>query len=297
MAGPERARRRGGGGGPREPRSSRGAAPAASLAGLAAVVLLGACSAIHRDKSPAAPQTLTSPPPPNPSAPPTEPPPPPPQTAAPPTGAPKATGSEAVLIDPGGAEESETSLVAAARAERARRRDAGLPVAVVTDRNLSQYATGSLTFQDSPLPAEKAAPSPGAEAASANRDEATWRAEARAIRGRWRAAHDAVARLEEEAAALRQRFYAEDDAYVRDRQIKPEWDRALDAVSQARRDVERERQALATLLEEGRRAGAFPGWLREGEELEPHGEGPRDVSPDPMEPTIARDESREPDDR
>ena len=71
------------------------------------------------------------------------------------------------------------------------------------------------------------------------------------------------------AADQRIRFYAEDDPYVRDGRIKPEWDRALDRLESGRREIDDARAAIDLALEEGRRAGAEPGWLLEGLELEP----------------------------
>src|SRR4051794_15530618 len=49
---------------------------------------------------------------------------------------------DAVVVEPGGDDESiaPKTLVQAARAERERRAGAGKPVAVITDKNLHQYA-------------------------------------------------------------------------------------------------------------------------------------------------------------
>ena len=55
-----------------------------------------------------------------------------------------------------------------------------------------------------------------------------------------------------------------------------------------RNEVIATRKELDDFLEEGRRAGALPGWLREGGELEPVPEKPK-TSPgtvDPEEPRI-----------
>ncbi|MDH3745756.1 MAG: hypothetical protein OES47_11715, partial [Acidobacteriota bacterium] len=52
-------------------------------------------------------------------------------------------------------------------------------------------------------------------------------------------------------------------------QIKPAWDRALDRLEGARELVAEASTQLDELIEEGRRAGALPGWLREGIDLEP----------------------------
>ncbi len=115
-------------------------------------------------------------------------------------------------------------------------------------------------------------------------------------RQRWREASDAIPRLEGEAAELRTRFYATDDPYVRDGQIKPEWDRALDELAQAKRDVKTAEAEVAEVLEEGRQAGALPGWLREGIELEPEPPKPPKPANEPGEPVIIRDPPRDPSD-
>jgi hypothetical protein len=176
-----------------------------------------------------------------------------------------------VVVDPGGEDGTQVSLVEAARAEKERRAHAGQPVAVITDKTLPKYAAkGQITVAD---PKKKgaagAAPSPGAVAAGPVRDEAYWRGRALEIRQRWRRAADDVKELEQRSTELRQKFYLEGDTFTRDNQIKPEWDRVLDKLRQTRLDAETAQKELAEFLEEGQAAGIMPGWLREGEEEEP----------------------------
>lgn len=191
-------------------------------------------------------------------------------------------GDEAVVVESGDEGESATpkTLVQAAHAERERRAAAGKPVAVITDKNLHQYAAkGQITVADpkkketppvaASAPAPAAAPSPTDPAV---RDEQYWRGHALEIRLRWRAAADEIKRLEQRSTELRQRFYSENDSFVRDNQVKPEWDRVVDRLRQARADADSARVELAGFLEEGRRANALPGWLREGEDQEPPAE-------------------------
>ncbi len=193
--------------------------------------------------------------------------------------------------------ESEPTLVEAAQRERERRRQAGAPIAVIDDKNLKEHATGQLTFaedeaQASAAAAEEAtspgaaAPADEAAAAAEPRDEAYWRERVRTLRALWRDAADRVPELEERAAELRRRFYETDDAYYRDTRIKPAWDRAIDQIAQARAEAEAHRLELARVLEEGRRAGALPGWLREGIELEPAPAEPPTETHEPGEPEI-----------
>jgi hypothetical protein len=198
-----------------------------------------------------------------------------PQTVTPAAPAPPAPGTvepEAVaprddheiVIDAGGSRSAApTTLAGAARAERQRRATADRPMLTIDDKNLAQHATGGLTIA-SAAPAEE-----GAAAASDAPDEQRWRQRVRTLREHWALAVDSIDELEQRVASLRTRFYAADDPYVRDGQIKPAWDHALENLAASRiraRELELELQAT---LEEGRRAGALPGWLREGLELEP----------------------------
>lgn len=168
---------------------------------------------------------------------------------------------------------TERTLYAAAQEERARRQTAGPSKVSITNKNLDEYAaSGNLTFsgesgEDSstePVPTDR--PKLAAELLA---DEAYWRTRVRDARLAWREAVDLVAELEEAAAALRMRFYAEDDPFYRDGEIKPAWDRTLDRLAEARTEAVAMEDEVDEILEEGRRAGALPGWLREGLELEP----------------------------
>jgi hypothetical protein len=187
------------------------------------------------------------------------------------------------VVDPGG-ERGPLTLVEAARAERERRARSGPPVAVITDKNVA-HSTGRLTVADPKKPAAT-----GADAAALQtiKDEQYWRSRALDIRTRLRQATDRVEDLELSAAGWRRRFYAEEDPYFRDGKIKPEWDRVLAQLEETRNEVGTTRKELEDFLDEGRRAGAMPGWLREGGELEPEEEKPK-TSPgivDPEEPQI-----------
>ena len=185
-------------------------------------------------------------------------------------------------MDPGGEDAgSSQSLVEAARAERERRAHAGEPVAVITDKTLPQYAEkGKITIADvkDKKGAGAAAPQ-GAATTEPVRDEQYWRGRALEIRQRWRRASDDVEELEQKSTELRQKFYLENDTFTRDNQIKPEWDRVLDKLRQARLDAEAAQKELAQFLDEGRAAGIMPGWLREGEEEEPVEPKKQDAAP------------------
>lgn len=187
-------------------------------------------------------------------------------------------------------EDVRTLLLRASREETARRQFAAESVLVLTDKNLAEMAEGGHVTVVPEPPPEEGEVEPGALAdpsKKAQEQELYWRDEARDRRLRWREAADEIVDLEQRVAELRQQFYAEDDPYVRDGKIKPEWDRALDRLEQARREEVQAQRDVEDLLDEGRRAGALPGWLREGMVLEPVPEEKEELpAADPMEPKV-----------
>jgi hypothetical protein len=201
--------------------------------------------------------------------------------------------------------DSQLTLAEAARAERERKADTVPPRIIINNKTIHRYAKGGqLTVAE---PKKKAAPPPAAQAAALTtvasattaasptqplqRDEKYWRGRALEIRQRWRKASDRIKELEDDIALLRRRFYAQDDPYVRDGQIKPAWDRALDELRESRATVQAAKKELTDFLDEGRIAGALPGWLREGVDLEPKEEKPVDPT-QPIETPIYKDHGR-----
>jgi hypothetical protein len=189
---------------------------------------------------------------------------------------------EVDVVDPGG-DRAPRTLVEAARAEKERRAKSGPPVAVITDKNIAQHQ-GKITVAE---PRKTTAQPVDTAALEMLKNEEYWRNRAVDIRTRLRKAADTVEELEVSAAGWRRRFYAEEDPSRRDSKIKPEWDRVLAELEENRQEIETTRQELEEFLDEGRRAGALPGWLREGAELEPEMEKPDDSNTvDPSEPQI-----------
>jgi hypothetical protein len=275
---------------------------AALLALLALIVLLVPIAACTPKKPPETVARAGQPPKPEqPEKPPVEeasavaPAPPAPQTPPPPPEAvqqsPESNRSDrVVVIDPGEPDTQDgTSLVEAARLEKQRRAQAGKPVAVINDKTLSHYAKGQITFAD-PKPKDPTTGSePGAEEDGEEERERFWRAKVLEVRRGLRDAAREAEVLEEEAAALRRRFYGEDDPFVRDGEIKPEWDRTLDRLRLTRERMAGARHELEEVLEEGRRAGALPGWLREGAENEPAPEKKAFPGVEPGEPQVLQE--------
>jgi hypothetical protein len=217
------------------------------------------------------------------------------------------------------------TLQQASQSERDRRAGAEAPVAVITNSNLAELAEGGqLTIvgaAGATSPAAAAAPvtgSPTAAPATAASEgtmattgtaagpaaagapmEEYWRGQALKLRLDWKAAVEDVDELQSEVQELRRRFYEEDDPFYRDNQIKPVWDRTLDLLAAAKKTAEEQERRLSQFLEDGRRAGALPGWLREGVEFEP----PPTADPtpagrrrtdDPWEPKVLHEDAVDP---
>lgn len=201
-----------------------------------------------------------------------------------------------VVIDTGVIDVTERpqTLADAARAERERRHVATPTDIVITDKTLEEFATGDLTVA-SPSTADQEKES---EASELQREmaekEAYWRASAREIRQAWRDAYDQIPVLEEKVFQLRQAFFREDDGFYRDAEIKPAWDRAIEQLEQAHLEVEARQEELVVFLEEGHGAGALPGWLREGIDLEPDPQVVEEPTAEPGEPVIYQPEATDP---
>jgi hypothetical protein len=201
-----------------------------------------------------------------------------------------AKNDSVIVLDAGDAPNKESkTLVEAARAERERRAKTDRSAIVITDKNIHQYAKkGQITVAASPKTAQPVAAATAA-LGDPSHDEQYWRKGALEIRRRWRSSYDQVKELEKSAADWRIRFYAQDDPYVRDGQIKPAWDRALELLRDSQNEVEVAKRQLADFLDRGRREGALPGWLREGIEEEPP-LPPKPVKPgDAIEPPMMKD--------
>lgn len=205
------------------------------------------------------------------------------------------TPPSVVVIDRGGegGAPAPKGLAQAALEERQRRAQAGKPVAVIDNKNLAEFSKGqklTVASGSGSDPSGSAATEQAVRAAAEEaRDEAYWRNRGLALRKLWRESTDRIAELEGQTEALRRKFYAADDPYVRDAQIKPEWDHALDELEKARQTSSTAEADLERFLVEGREAGALPGWLREGSDLEPEKKAPSPPTAEPKEPVVVEE--------
>ena len=234
---------------------------------------------------------------------------PPPPLPAPPVRNVRPTPKSTVkVIEDGGEPNRPRTLAEASRLAKSRKGSEEPVVAEINDENLHEYASkGEIIVLDSPPAAPAPIPSDDDEdilttdEATGERDESYWRQRALELRMGWRRAVDDILELQLEAAALRQQFYAQDDPYIRDGQIKPAWDRVLDRLGQLERQAEQYERELEVFVEEGRRSDAPQGWLNEGWELEPTAEEltwKRDEgkveSHDSIDPPILEEGSQDP---
>lgn len=181
------------------------------------------------------------------------------------------------VIDEGGSATKPRTLAEASKLAKARKGEHGPSVVSINDENLREYSEKGEVIV---LESAPAAPNPVDDQAalvdptvsnvdSTVRDEEYWRNRALELRMGWRRTVDRIQELTLESAALRQRFYAEDDPYVRDGQLKPSWDRVLDRIEQLKTRSEQYDRELEVFIEEGRQSQAHQGWLNQGWELEP----------------------------
>jgi len=139
---------------------------------------------------------------------------------------------------------------------------------LVTNPEKGRVSTSKIAPLPTPRPAA-AAPSTAAtpvavpDGSATGGTEAEWRDTARRARKR---VEDGKRRVEELNAASRKLendFYAWDDGQYRDRVIKPSWDRTRAELDSAKLELAEAEKDLADLPERARKAGAFPGWIRE----------------------------------
>lgn len=97
---------------------------------------------------------------------------------------------------------------------------------------------------------------------SQGRDEAWWRGMTKGAREKISGLEADIERLQAEIDGLRNDFYNRDDPAYRDGVIKPKWDEAIRAQERAKEQLSRARLEYDVLLEDARRSGALPGWLR-----------------------------------
>lgn len=172
---------------------------------------------------------------------------------------------------------TQPSLIEASRMAKAKKREVGeaRPVIEITDDNLRDYSNGGQVFvlesgessnsnavdQVAPTSADASEKAVGTENAD---QELFWRQSVSELRTGLRRTVDDLKRIDLESTLLRQQFYSETDPFVRDSEIKPRWDRALDQLSALRKKAKEDRSALAAMLTEAKKSGIAAEWLEDG---------------------------------
>jgi hypothetical protein len=141
----------------------------------------------------------------------------------------------------------------------------GGKVPTASPRNLAPAtpARRVQTSAPSPLTAATKVATPEPSSSATGGTEAEWRERARSARQHVEEMKAAVYQIEGEVAKLERDFYRWDDGQYRDRVIKPNWDKKKEELDAARKELAQAERDLADLPEQARKAGAFPGWIRE----------------------------------
>lgn len=254
---------------------------------LSALILTStAFSGCSSSPKPSTPEPVTRPVAVLPEALPDLPPPPPIREVAP--SSPKAIK----VISEGNEGKTQPSLIEASRMAKAKKKNEGevRPLIEITDENLRDYSSqGQVFLVESGASEATAAPASVAEAVVAEESDAVpvavagetdsnsggsadrelfWRQSVSELRTGLRRSIEDLRRIELESTLLRQQFYSETDPFVRDNEVKPRWDRALDQLTSLRKKAKEDHNALTSLLAEAKKSGISPEWLQDGTSTE-----------------------------
>ncbi len=190
-----------------------------------------------------------------------------PVPAAPPEASPPPPATT-VVVEAGtegdGAE--PTDLVSAAREAKERRAKGTRPSLVITNETLVKRP-GPKSKTETPKAPAQAGPAERPSGFAREAEAERWKARALDVRTRIKDADDKVEKLSRLTAAMRERFYLSPPQLGRDDALWQEWGKLQENLALAEEESKSAREELETFLEEGRVAGADPGWLATGEEL------------------------------
>jgi len=179
----------------------------------------------------------------------------------------RSPSSTTIVVEGGSSKGGDAGedIVTIARAEREKRTQAQPPSIVITNDSLVRRpGPKSKPKVAKPLPL----PTVGsARPEDREQQEDLWKSRALEIRQRLKEDREKAERLKRLTASMRERFYLAPPQLGRDDTLWQEWGRLQESSSQADKDVKDTEEELEKFMEEGRLAGAEPGWLANGEEL------------------------------
>jgi hypothetical protein len=160
--------------------------------------------------------------------------------------------------------EEDSPAVQAAKRERERRAKIK-SVRVFTNKDIQEYLA-----KHKSIPAEEQADvddsAPQTQTSETvdpyEKEEQYWRSRYRDAAARITAAKDKINQLQAEADDLTRAFYATADPHKRE-EINDERNKRLEDMDLAKGELDEANVALDALQEEGRKAGALPGWFRD----------------------------------
>ena len=159
--------------------------------------------------------------------------------------------------------EDDSPAVQAAKRERERRAKI-TSVRVFTNKDIQEYLEKHKSIPGVESVVEE--PAPQTQTSEAvdpyEKEEQYWRGRYRTAAGRITAAKDKINQLQAEADDLTRAFYATPDAAKRE-EINDERNKLLEDMELVKDELDQANVALEELQEEARKAGAFPGWLRD----------------------------------
>jgi hypothetical protein len=165
----------------------------------------------------------------------------------------------------------DSALVQAAKKEKERRAKIAASK-TFTNKDIEDFKRKNNIEDDSSSAANQPQTQPAEETKSKEEnqkkpdladDEQYWRGRHQEANERLQAAEQKVNELQSDVNALTRQFYAESDGVGGRGQIEAQRNERLSDLDKAKAELEQARQALNSLEEEARKAGAPPGWVRD----------------------------------
>lgn len=165
----------------------------------------------------------------------------------------------------------DSPLVQAAKKERERReklKEAAKPAKSFTNQDIEEFKARNKDVESSTEEEATTEETPTLEETTTSifndvENEKKWRNRSHAAVERVKNAEEKIEKLQSDINALTQSFYAESDGVAQRGQIEAERNSRLNALEEAKKELEAAKQGQEDLRDEARREGALPGWIEE----------------------------------